>query len=211
MKKLLVSSLALALLAGCSSSQPANETSQTAQPQKAAESQFITGREALQQIFPGARGWAGDAKPIRVESAAMKENKKDGKSSVWTVTFGSPSHRTMRSYTWSGSSAEGAPERGVTPGSEDSFSPNNSSTAPFDLAYWKADSPKAFEAAQDALKKHNKDVLKKAPDTPVKFTLFFIPASSKLVWRVTYGTSQNTAKENVLVNASSGDFDSIEK
>ena len=48
-----------------------------------------------------------------------------------------------------------APSRGISPGSEDNYSPTNSSTQIFDVVFLKTDSDKALEVAQ----KHGGDKL----------------------------------------------------
>ena len=57
MRKLTLALLALLLLAGCSSNQPASETKKTAAAPKQAE--YKTGRVAFQEMYLSARGWAG--------------------------------------------------------------------------------------------------------------------------------------------------------
>ena len=77
---------------------------------------------------------------------------KEGKSGVWRASFGSPLQRGVKSYTWSG---EVSSDRGINPGTEDTYSPTNTSTQIFDVAFLKVDSDKALEVAQ----KHGGDKL----------------------------------------------------
>jgi hypothetical protein len=133
---------------------------------------------------------------------------KDGKSDVWQATFASPSGRSAKPYTWSGTDATDAPSRGVSPGNEDSYTPSNSSTQVFDIAFLKVDSDQAFQTAQ----KHGGDkVLEKDPDTPVLYGLDWNHVSNQLVWHVIYGNSADTAKLRVDINAANGDFLRVEK
>ena len=146
MKKLLMAMLALVLMAGCSSepSQPA--PAQKPQPKPP---EFVTGRVAFQQLFIAAHGWARDAQPYRVESILTADSKgKDGKSAVWRAFFASPLQRGVKPYVWSGEEAPDAPSRGINPGSEDNYSPTNSSTQVFDVVFLKVDSDKALDVAQ---------------------------------------------------------------
>jgi hypothetical protein len=109
---------------------------------------------------------------------------------------------------WSGTDAADAPSRGINPGVEDTYSPNNSSTQVFDIAFLKVDTDKAFEVAQA----HGGDkLLEKTPDTPVLYLLDWSSATNELIWHVIYGTSRDEAKLRVAVNASSGDFMRVEK
>jgi len=206
MKKLLPFALALLMLAGCSSqpSQPA----QTEKPQpKAAE--FETGRVAFQKLYVAAHGWARDAQGFRVESQITADSKgKDGKSDVWRASFASPGQRGVKPYTWSGTDAPDAPSRGVTPGTEDSYSPTNSSTQVFDIQFLKIDSDKALEIAQQ----HGGDkIMAKDPDTPILYVLDWSRATNQLIWHVIYGTSRDEAKLRVAVDATKGDFIRVEK
>jgi hypothetical protein len=195
----------LALLSACSdSSKPA----ETAKPEVKGP-ELITARSAFQKLYIAARGWNQDAKPYRLESTATTDgNGHDGKWAVWRGSFASAAQRSEKSYTWSGSAANGAPERGVNPGIEDSYSPSNASTQVFDMAFLKIDSDQAFATAQ----KHGGDkVLEKAPDTPVIYVCDWNHNTSELTWHVIYGTSREGAKLTVAVNASTGEFIRVEK
>jgi len=194
----------LALLAGCSS-----EPSKPAEPPKPEGPELISGRSAFQKVYIAARGWAPDAKPYRLESTATSDgNGHDGKWAVWRGSFASASRRSEKSYTWSGSAADGAPARGVNPGNEDSYSASNSSTQVFDMAFLKKDSDEAFATAQ----KHGGDkVLEKAPDTPVTYVCDWNHNTNELVWHVIYGATREGAKLTVSVNASTGEFIRVEK
>ena len=206
MKKLLMAALALLVMTGCSS-EPA-KPAQTEKPQpKAAD--FETGRVAFQRLYVAAHGWARDAQAFRVESQFTADSKgKEGKADVWRAAFASPSQHSVKPYVWSGTDASDAPSRGVTPGTEDSYSPANSSTQIFDIAFLKVDSDKALEVAQ----KHGGEaILKKDPNQPVRYILDWNPKKSELEWHVIYGTAELDAKLNVAVNASSGDFVRVEK
>jgi hypothetical protein len=208
MKKLLMAVLALALwtMAGCSSE--SSKPAQTEKPQpKAADLQ--TGRYAFQKLYIAARGWARDAEPFRLESQPTAESKgKDGKSAVWRASFASPLGRGVKPYVWSGTDAQDAPSRGISPGTEDTYSPTNSSTHIFDMGFLKVDSDKAFEVGQQ----HGGDkLLEKAPDTPILYVLDWNQATNVLIWHVIYGNSRDDAKLIVDVNGTSGEFIRVEK
>jgi hypothetical protein len=109
---------------------------------------------------------------------------------------------------WSGLTGPDAPSLGINPGSEYSFSANNTSTAPFDLVYLKIDSDKAVETAQ---KHGGAALLKKDPDMPVNFSLNWEPRRQMLVWHVNYGKNSNEPDLSVVVNATTNDFVRVEK
>jgi hypothetical protein len=203
---ILAGTMLLAVLNGC-----------TSEPSKPAESKpevkgpdLLAGRSAFQKVFVAARGWAQDAKPYRIDSLVTSDggNGHDGKWALWRGGFASPAQRSVKTYTWSGSSADGAPARGVNPNPEDSYNPTNSSTQVFDVAFLKIDSDQAFATAQ----KHGGDkVLEKDPDTPVTYVCDWNHNTNELVWHVIYGASRESAKLTVAVNASTGDFIRVEK
>jgi len=195
----------LALLTACSS-----ESSKPAEAPKPEPKgpELIAARSAFQKLYVSARGWNQDAKPYRIESVVTTDgNGHDGKWAVWKASFGSAAQRSAKTYTWSGSAAEGAPERGVSPSHEDSYSATNSSTQVFDMAFLKIDSDQALETAN----KHGGDkVLEKTPDIPVAYVCDWNHNTNQLVWHVIYGAS-GAQKLAVSVDASSGEFIRVEK
>jgi hypothetical protein len=208
MKKLPMATLALAFLTmgGCSSE--SSKPTQTEKPQpKAADLQ--TGRYAFQKLYIAARGWARDAQPFRLESQPTADSKgKDGKSAVWRASFASLAGRGVKPYVWSGTDAQDAPSRGISPGNEDTYSPTNASTQVFDIGFLKVDSDKAFEIAQQ----HGGDqLLEKNPDTPILYMLDWNHTTSQLIWHVIYGNSRDDAKLIVDVNGTTGEFIRVEK
>ncbi len=194
----------LGLMAGCSS-----DSGKPAETPKPAGPELLTARSAFQKLYVAARGWNQDAKPYRIESAVTTDsNGQEGKWAVWRASFASATMRSAKSYTWSGSAANGAPERGVNPGIEDSYSASNASTQVFDMAFLKIDSDQALATAQ----KHGGDkILEKDASTPVSYVCDFDHNTSKLIWHVIYGASRDTAKLTVSVDASTGDFIRVEK
>jgi len=198
--------LLLAILAGCSS-----EPTKPAEPAKpeVKAPELLTARSAFQKVFLAARGWNQDAKPYRLEATATTDgNGHDGKWAVWRGSFASPAQRSAKSYLWSGSNADGAPSRGINPGTEDSYSPTNASTQVFDMAFLKIDSDQALATAQ----KHGGDkILEKAPDTPVIYVCDWNHNTNQLVWHVIYGAAREGAKLTVAVNAATGEFIRVEK
>ena len=198
MRKLTVVLLALTVITGC--------TSEPSQPAPKAEPpEALTGRSAFQKLYIAARGWAADVRPYQLQSQVIGDNKgKDGKAAIWRAAFASASMRGSKPYTWSGVDSPDAPSRGVSPGTQDSYTPGND----FDIQFLKIDSDKAFEVGA----KHGGDrVLAEAADTPVVYLLDWNRSGNNLVWHVIYGNSRNDAKLVVDVDASSGEFIRKEK
>lgn len=195
----------LSLLTACSES---NKPAEQAKPEVKGP-ELLSARSAFQKLYVAARGWNQDARPYRLESIVTTDgNGRDGKWAVWRAGFASASQRSAKSYTWSGSAADGAPARGINPGTEDSYSASNSSTQVWDMAFLKIDSDQALETAQ----KHGGDkVLEKDPNTPVTYVCDWNHNTNELVWHVIYGASREDAKLTVAVNASSGEFIRVEK
>jgi len=201
-----LTSLAIVAMAGCSSETPS--PTQTEKP-KPKGPELVTGRVPIQQLYVAARGWARDTQPYRLESQLTSDcTGKDGKADVWRASFASPAQRSVKPYVWSGTDVSDAPSRGINPGTEDTYSPTNSSTQVFDINFLKVDSDKAFEVSQ----KHGGDkLLEKSPDTPVLYVLDWGRATNQLIWHVIYGTSRDASKLTVDVDATTGEFLRVEK
>ena len=208
MKKVLLGMLMLGLLAGCSSEPP--KTSEPAKPAPAKPTdEYKTGRIAFQKLLVTARAWAGDAQPFRLESQYTKGAPvAEGQAGVWRASFGSARRASTKSYLWSGIAAEDGPERGISPGLEDTFNPANPSTYPFDVGFLKVDSDQAFKVAQEH---GGKKLMEKTPEQPVFFVLDWDSRKNQLTWHVGYGDSRAVAKLTVAVDASTGDFLRVEK
>jgi hypothetical protein len=195
----------LALLAACNSNpSPAPE----AKPEPKGP-ELLTGRAAFQKVFIAARNYAADVKPFRIESTPTSDGDgHDGKSAVWRASFASAAQRGVKPFIWSGSNAPDAPSRGVSPGNEDVYNPSNASTQIFDVGFLKIDSDQAFAVAQ----KHGGDkVLEKDPSTPVIYVCDWNHNTNELTWHVIYGSTRDSAKLTVAVNASTGEFIRVEK
>jgi hypothetical protein len=193
----------LTLLAGCNSN-PAPQAKPEPKPPEQ-----LTGRAAFQKVFIAARNYAVDVKPFRIESTPSTDgNGQDGKSAIWRASFASATQHGVKPFFWSGSNAPDAPSRGVSPGNEDNYNPSNASTQVFDVAFLKVDSDQAFAEAQ----KHGGDKeLEKDPTTPVLYICDWNHNTNQLVWHVVYGTSHETAKLSVAIDASTGAFIRVEK
>jgi hypothetical protein len=202
----LLAVMLLVILTGCSS-EPAKPAEQPKPEPKGPE--MLTARSGFQKLYVAARGWNQDARPYRIESVATTDgNGHDGKWAVWRANFASPTARSEKGYTWSGSAAEGAPARGINPGHEDSYTATNANTQIFDMAFLKIDSDQAAQTAE----KHGGDkILQKAPDTPITFVCDWNHNTNELVWHVSYGPAREGAKLTVAVNASTGEFIRVEK
>jgi len=207
-----IACLLLALFTACSSTKPAESPSNSAQPARKAEAkqpQYETGRTAFQKMYLAARLWAPDIKPFRLQSQYTPDAPTDeGKAGLWRASFASQAKHSMKMFIWSGLVGPDAPEQGVSFTTEDSWSPTNTSTPMFDMAFVKIDSDQAYEIAQ----KHGGDkLLKKNAKQPVFFVLDWDARKNILFWHVIYGTSMDDAQLRIAVNATTGEFDRVEK
>ena len=193
MKKLAFALLTLVILAGCTSEAPQS-------PPKPQPPELLTGRSAFQQLYIAAHGWAGDARPYQLQSTAVTDaNGRDGKAGIWRAAFASAAVHKSKPFSWVGVDLSDAPARGVSPGTEDNYTPGND----FDINFLKVDSDKAFEEAQ----KHGGDkILSDDPKLPVAYLLDWNRGGGNLVWHVIYGNSRNDAKQVIDVDATTGAF-----
>ena len=198
--------IVLSLLAACSSD--SNKPAEPAKPEVKGP-ELLTARSAFQKLYVAARGWNQDARPYRIDSVATSDgNGHDGKWALWRGGFASPAARSAKTYTWSGSAADGAPARGINPGIEDSYSPTNASMQTWDIQFLKVDSDQAMATAM----KHGGDkILEKAPDTPVIYVCDWNHNTNQLIWHVIFGASRESSKLTVSVDASTGEFIRVEK
>ncbi len=197
--------LAAALTIACDSAQRADNNDKP-QPKPATPE---TGRVAFQNLYLAAHGWAPDVQAFELQSEVNGDSKgQDGKSAIWRASFASPQKRSEKLYVWSGTDSSDAPERGISPASEGSYNPGNTSTQVFNIAFLKVDSDQALKVAQEH---GGEKVLKQAPDTPVIHELDWNRNSNKLLWHVIYGPSVGQAKLRVDVDATTGNFVRVEQ
>jgi hypothetical protein len=202
---------AISLFVGCSSDRAAGPqpASQPAAKPAVPEAQYETGRAAFQKMFLAARLWAPDLRPFQLQSQFSPEAPTaEGKAGLWRASFASPSKRMMKLFSWSGLVGPNSPEQGVSFSAEDSWSASNTSTQPFDIAFLKVDSDKAFEVAQA---NGGEKLTKKDPKQPVTFLLLWDATRNQLVWHVLYGDNPSEAKLRIAVDATNGTFLRVEK
>jgi len=205
--KLTLAIAAFLLLLGCSS-QPPGESQPASKPTPP-PTETLTGREAFQKLYIQARGWAGDAVPVRLESTVIPNTDgHGGKAAVWRCTFASPARRSIKPYTWAGTGTLRDLERGVNPGVEDGWNPANASQMNFDPSYLKVDSDAAWNVAQQ---NGGEKLLKTAPQESTQYVLAWDPLGKDLRWHVIYGSKGDPTQLRVAVNAYDGKFIRVEK
>ncbi len=194
--------VAVAILTGCESRK--TEQQGITPGKKPKDAVQYTGREAFERITGLAMKWAPDAQPVRLESSLTSETLgRDGKSTVWRGFFASPSRRTVKSFTCSGSRLADAPPFGVTVDTgENPYSSDVASLAirPF---LFKVDSDKAYEMSQAH---GGQALIAKNSNQVVTYLLLHDNKKTVPVWYVIYGKSGNERKGVGVVNATTGDF-----
>jgi hypothetical protein len=184
-------------LSACSDAPKTAELKQPAKPPEA-----LTGRQAFQQMYPQARGWAPDAQPLQIRSLNLAQVKAGpGKAGVWQVIFVSPSLGKAKTYTWSAVEAEGNLHEGVFGGVQEDFTPRGDSS-PFQIAAIKVDSDEAYATAV----KESAEYIKKNPDKPVIFLMELGKRFPDVTWRVIWGDSVGTSDYSVFVDGSTGKY-----
>lgn len=207
-KSAVVCIAALLCLAACSSNPPASSSSAKSKP-AAKQAEYETGREAFQKMYLSAHSWAPDAQPFRLQSQySAGAPVSAGKAGLWRASFASPSRRMMKIFMWSGLVGPDAPQPGITFSAEDSWSPANTSTHAFDASFIKIDSDKAYQVAE---KNGGSKVTRANPQQPVFFILDWDGSKNQLLWHVIYGEDVDQAKLRIAVNASTGEFERVER
>ncbi len=183
-------------LPACSDAPKTVELKEPAKPLEA-----LTGRQAFQQMYPQARGWAPDAQPLQIVSLNLAQVKAArGKAGVWQVIFVSLSRGKAKTYTWS-AVEEGSLHQGVFGGQQEDYTPRGDSS-PFQIAAIKVDSDQAYATAA----KESADYIQKNPDKPVMFLMQQGKRFADVTWRVIWGDSVGTSDYSVFVDGSTGKY-----
>ena len=162
----------------------------------------LTGREAFQQIYPQARGWAPDAQPLEIRSVNLAQVKAEpGKAGAWQVIFVSASRGKAKTYTYSSLEEDGGLHQGVFGGIEEDYSAR-SDESPFQIAAIKIDSDEAYKTAAEK----SAEYLKKNPNKAVMFLMAQTRRFPDVTWRVIWGDSVATSDYSVFVDGTTGKF-----
>jgi hypothetical protein len=196
MRKWILTTAVLFVLAGCTTETPKAEKKAKAPPQP------ISAQSAFFRMYGQARVWAQDAQILRLEPIrmdAMKE--KDGKWPAWRAQFVSETKRSLKPFSYSVIEAEGVYE-GVFGATEEPYSGPRGQNLPFLMQGFKIDSPAALETA---LKK-GADYTKKHPDMPITMVLEKMKTDGNPTWRVIWGISVATSNHSIYVDATLGNY-----
>ena len=196
-------SMTVVVACGPSTTSSPSTPAQTAAPAPKKEPVLYTGKSCLSQMAGLAARWQPDALPYHMESELNAEsNGHEGKSTVWQAMFASPSRRTYRVFTCSGSRLPQSPPIGVTSTAEAAYSPNVPQLM-FQQFQLNTDSDQAYTLAQE---KGGAKLLEKNPKQPVVYFLDWDVKNKQLLWVVVYGESSKEAKGRGVIDATSGKF-----
>lgn len=188
---------------GPSGTQSSNTPPSTPAPAPKKEPVLYTGKSCFSQMAGMAARWSPDALPFHMESTLNAESDgHDGKSTVWHARFASPSRRTYRVFTCSGSRLPDSPPIGVTSTAEAPYSPDVPRLM-FQSFQLSADSDQAFTLSQE---KGGSKLLEKNPKQPVLYLLDWDVKNKQLLWVVVYGDSTSGAKGRGVIDATTGKF-----
>jgi hypothetical protein len=211
MKKLPIPVVALILvvmnlLTGCESpkpasgGQPAGAASAPTQPKPPS---LYTGLQAFGCVNGLAQKWASDVIPVRLESQVNSEaNGQNGKATVWTAGFISPSRGMFKLFTCSGSRLPDAPPYGPSAGTEQAYGPDVPALG-FQPLFLKIDSDQAYTVAQEH---GGANLTKKNPDQPVTYFVLWNSKQHALHWYVMYGKDKASSVGTGVVNALTGAY-----
>jgi hypothetical protein len=181
-----VAAVAVLFLAGCSqSTTKVSASNQPVADKPAAPPEVVVAKTAFWPMYRDAHNWASDVVLLKIAAKdAPGYKNEDGKAAVWEATFGSPSQRTYRVYTYSIAEIPPSYHKGAVASVKMPWNGVSRDAMPVDLSMFNADSDAAYKAASaDAA-----DWLKKNPGKQV--SNFEIGANYKFqapVWYVMWG------------------------
>jgi hypothetical protein len=193
--------LFIVAVAGCSGSSPrgaatnvsAESTSKASGPAKP-----ISGLTAFWKMYDSAYAWSRDIEPLDLSSKEVSGFKSEnGDAAVWTATFGSPSLRQARTFTYSIANTADFRE-GLSIGNAEPWGGPTRQMIPFGTGDVSVDSNAAYKAASEDAEAW----LKKNPDEPVSFILGNAARFAAPVWYVMWGSKKRGYA--VFVDAASG-------
>lgn len=187
----------LLVLTSCSSESP--QTDKKADAAQPAVGEPVSAKTAFWEMYKSAHTWAGDLTPLAVESREIPGIKNSGgKAAMWTATFGSPSKREARIFSYAVASHAPDIYKGITVGNPQPWSGPVPKALPFDTSDFTTDSDAAY---QTALAQASAWAGKNS-DQEVSFRLGNASRFPAPVWYVLWGNEKSG--HAVYVNAKTG-------
>jgi hypothetical protein len=188
----------LGLIVSCSDAPPSGSDKTTSSTASAPASP-VSGKTAFWEMYKSAHSWASDLVPLTLESKRIPGVKNDaGKAAMWSATFGSPSRREARVFSYS--IVQHAPDvyKGVTVGNPVPWSGPTRDVMPFDTSDIAVDSDTAYKTALTRAGAW----VEKHPDKEFSCTLGNASRFHGPVWYVLWGDTKEGYAE--FVDAKSG-------
>jgi hypothetical protein len=188
------------VLAACEAPKPASDAKTDSGSTNASAPQPpVSGKTAFWEMYKSARSWAPDLVPLALESKSIPNVKNEGgKAAMWSATFGSPSRREAKVFSYSVSASPPDIYKGVMVGNSLTWSGPTPAALPFTTTDFAVDSDAAYTTASTKAA----DWAKNHPGTNVSFTLGNAERFKGPVWYVLWG--EKKAGYSVLVDAKSG-------
>lgn len=186
------------VLTACEAPKPSGEA-KTEAAATAAPSGPVSGKTAFWEMYKSAHSWAADLEPLQLESKGVPGVKNEaGKAGMWSATFGSPSRREARVFTYSVISSPPDIFKGVTVGSPMTWTGPTPQALSFATSDFAVDSEAAYTAASAQAAVWEKS----HPGKEVSLTLGNAERFKGPVWYVLWGDKKSGYA--VFVDAKTG-------
>jgi len=188
-----VAVLGVAVLSACSDASKTTTATGDASPNAsgsvAAAPAPVSGKTAYWEMYTKARSdWAKDLQPLALESDVVPGmTNGDGKAAMWVATFGSPSLKEARKFTWAAVTHQPDIYKGVTIGKPIPWSGPTHDVLPFQMSAVSVDSDAAFKSATTEAASW----VKKHPGKEVKITLRESARYQIPTWFVIWGDDKS--------------------
>ncbi len=196
-----VAVLGIAVLSGCSdaSKTATSDASVDAAKAVAVTPVPVSGKTAYWEMYTKARDWAKDLQPLALESDAIPGmSNGDGKAAMWVATFGSPSLKEARKFTWAAVAHPPDIYKGVIIGKPIPWSGPTHDVQPFRMSDVSVDSDAAFKSASSEASAW----LKQHPGKEPKITLRDSARYQIPTWFIAWGDDKSGYRS--FINGVSG-------
>jgi hypothetical protein len=188
------------VLVACEAPKPAGDASPDVGAKAAsAPPQPVSGKTAFWEMYKAAHSWAPDLVPLSLESKSIPGVKNEGgKAAMWTATFGSPSRREARPFSYAVAASPPDVYKGVTVGNTLTWLGPTPEALAFTTSDFAVDSDAAYTTAASQAAAWQKS----HPGTDVSFTLGNAARFKAPVWYLLWGDKKSGYP--VKVDAKSG-------
>jgi hypothetical protein len=188
------------IVTACESAKPSGEDTVSAASKTAVASTApVSAKTAFWEMYKSAHGWATDLVPLALASKNISGVKNEaGKAAMWTATFGSPSRRESRTFSYSVMASPPDIYKGVTVGNALPWMGPTPTALTFTTSEFAVDSDAAYATASTQAAAWTKS----HPDKDVSFTLGNASRFKGPVWYVLWG--EKKSGYSVLVDAKTG-------